>query len=118
MKYIYKCKNCSECVYKDICTKSKGNKQLHVATDFIKLREQFLNNATTEKGILLRMNKLIQVEGAFGVIKQDCSFRKFLMREKTKIELLIISFEYNINKFHNKTLQKRNIELFHKQQIS
>ena len=61
------------------------------------------------------MNRSIQVEGAFAVIKQDYGFRRFLMRgnKKVRIELLIIEFAYNVNKFYNKTLQGRNGKLLH-----
>ena len=63
----------------------------------------------------LRINRSIQVEGAFAVIKQDYGFRRFLMRgnKKVRIELLIMAFSYNVNKLHNKTLQGRNGELLH-----
>ncbi|MBM6821047.1 transposase, partial [Clostridium saudiense] len=66
-------------------------------------------------GIRLRINRSIQVEGAFAVIKQDYGFRRFLMRgnKKVRIELLIMAFAYNVNKLHNKTLQGRNGKLLH-----
>ena len=106
--------------YKSKCTRAKGNKQLHVARNFIRLREKSLENITSEKGILLRMNRSIQVEGAFGVIKQDYGFRRFLMRgmPKVRTEFLLMAFGYNVNKLHSKTLQKRNGKLLHKQQAS
>lgn len=48
------------------------------------------------------MNRSIQVEGAFGVLKQDYGFRRFLMRRNKNIrtEFLILSFGYDINKLH------------------
>lgn len=118
--HVYECENCSGCEYKNKCTKAKGNKQLHVAKNFIRLRNKSLKNITTEKGILLRMNRSIQVEGAFGVIKEDYGYRRFLMRgtPKVRTEFLLMAFGYNVNKLHNKTLQKRNGELLHKQQAS
>lgn len=118
--HVYECENCSGCEYKSKCTKAKGNKQLHVAKNFIRLRNNSLKNITTEKGILLRMNRSIQVEGAFGVIKEDYGYRRFLMRgtPKVRTEFLLMAFGYNVNKLHNKTLQKRNGELLHKQQAS
>ena len=63
------------------------------------------------------MNRSIQVEGAFGVLKQDYGFRRFLLRGKNnvKIEVMLMAFAYDINKLHNKTKQKRNGELLHKQ---
>ena len=119
-KSIYECEDCSKCEYKSRCTRAKGNKQLHVARNFIRLREKSLENITSEKGIILRMNRSIQVEGAFGVIKQDYGFRRFLMRgmPKVRTEFLLMAFGYNVNKLHSKTLQKRNGKLLHKQQAS
>jgi len=40
----------------------------------------------TDEGILLRVNRSIQVEGAFGVLKQDMSFRRFLLRGQVKVQ--------------------------------
>ena len=56
------------------------------------------------------MNRSIQVEGAFGVIKEDYGFRRFLLRDKANIktEMILLAFGYNINKLYNKTIQKRN----------
>lgn len=50
------------------------------------------------------MNRSIQVEGAFGVLKNDYEFQRFLLRGKTKVklEILLLSFGYNINKLHAK----------------
>lgn len=117
---IYECEKCDGCKYKYKCTKAKGNKQIYVAKNFMRLRKKSLKNITTPKGILLRMNRSIQVEGAFGVIKQDYSFRRFFMRGNIKVrtEFLLMAFGYNVNKLHNKTLQKRNGELLYKQQVS
>ena len=112
---IYECESCLGCEYKNKCTKAKNNRQLHVPKEFLRLRSESLANITTKEGIRLRINRSIQVEGAFAVIKQDYGFRRFLMRgnKKVKIELLIMAFAYNVNKLHNKTLQGRNGELLH-----
>ncbi|ALP91538.1 IS1182 family transposase [Klebsiella pneumoniae] len=117
---IYECEDCDGCEYKSICTKAKGNKQIHVAKNFMRLRTNSLKNITTPKGILLRMNRSIQVEGAFGVIKQDYGFRRFFMRGNIKVrtEFLLMAFGYNVNKLYHKTIQNRNGELLHKQQAS
>lgn len=117
---IYECEKCDGCEYKYKCTKAKGNKQIYAAKNFMRLRKKSLKNITTPKGILLRMNRSIQVEGAFGVIKQDYSFRRFFMRGNVNVrtEFLLMAFGYNVNKLHNKTLQKRNGELLYKQQVS
>lgn len=116
--HIYESESCLDCEYKSKCTKAKGNRQVHVAKNFIRLRAQSLENITSDEGIILRMNRSIQVEGAFGVIKENFSFRRFLLRGniKVRIEFLLMAFSYNINKLHNKTMQGRNGKLLHKQQ--
>ena len=48
----------------------------------VPLREESLANISTEFGAQLRINRSIQVEGAFGILKQDYGFRRFLMRGK------------------------------------
>ncbi len=58
----------------------------------------------SEKGILYRMNRSIQVEGAVGVLKNDYEFQRFLLRGKTKVklEILLLCMGYNLNKLHAK----------------
>jgi len=106
---IYECENCADCEHKSLCTKAKGNKQMQVATNFIKLREKSLLNITSEKGIKLRINRSIQVEGAFGVIKEDYGFRRFLLRGKmnVKTEFMLVCFAFNLNKLHKKIIENR-----------
>lgn len=84
---------------------------------FIAQRAQTLARITSEQGILLRMNRSIQSEGAFGVIKQNYAFRQFLLRGQGKVstEICLISMAYNINKFHAKIQQNRTgTQLFEK----
>ena len=56
-------------------------------------------NILSEKGILYWMNRSIQVEGAFGVLKNDYEFQRFLLRGKTKVklEILLLCMGYNLN---------------------
>ena len=70
---------------------------------------------TTKEGILLRQNRSIQVEGAFGVIKQDMGFRRFLLRGQVKVEteFLLLAFAFNINKLHKKIQSNRCGEYLH-----
>ena len=117
---IYESESCDECPYKNKCTKAKGNKRLHVSKDFIKKRKESLNNITTPEGKLLRVNRSIQVEGAFGVLKQDYGFRRFLLRGKKNIktEFMLLSFGYNIQKLFNKGIQNRKGILLHEMKIA
>ena len=55
------------------------------------------------------MNRSIQSEGAFGVIKQNYAFRQFLLRGNRKVsaEIFLLSMAYNVNKLHAKIQQNR-----------
>lgn len=55
------------------------------------------------------MNRSIQVEGAFGVLKNDYEFQRFLLRGKTKVKLkiLLLCMGYNLNKLHSKIQKER-----------
>jgi hypothetical protein len=48
-------------------------------------REASRANITSEEGILLRVNRSIQAEGAFGGTKEDGRFRRFMTRGKAGV---------------------------------
>lgn len=106
----YECEDCRDCPYKKKCTRAKGNRKLQVSKKFIAQRKASLERITSPKGILLRMNRSIQSEGAFGVIKQNYGFRQFLLRGNAKVsaEIMLLAMAYNINKLHSKIQQNRS----------
>ena len=106
---VYECESCNGCIYKEKCTKAKGNKKLYVSKNFIEQRQLSYENIMSEIGTQYRMNRSIQVEGAFGVLKNDYEFQRFLLRGKTKVklEILLLCFGYNINKLHAKIQNER-----------
>lgn len=116
VKTIYSCAHCDGCQHKERCLKGnskqpleKRSKNLEVSKNFHRQRKEMESRITTEEGIMLRVNRSIQVEGAFGVLKQDMGFRRFLLRGKIKVEtaFLLIAMAYNINKLHNKIQANR-----------
>lgn len=71
--------------------------------------EESLKNILSLQGRQYRMNRSIQIEGAFGVLKYDYGFRRFLTCGKTnvKTEFLLLCMGYNINKLHAKIQNDR-----------
>ena len=59
---------------------------------------------STEEGILLCVNRSIQSEGIFAMIKEDMNFRRFLTRGKSNVmvEWYLVSMAYNLLKLHHK----------------
>jgi transposase len=106
---IYECESCEDCPHKSKCTKAKGNRRMEVSKTFVRNRQKSLENLTSEMGIKLRINRSIQSEGAFGVLKQDRQFNRFLTRgtKNVKTELLLLCFGYNMNKLHAKIQNER-----------
>lgn len=105
----YECENCDNCSYKSKCTKAKGNRQMQVSKNFIEKRQKSYENIVSEEGIVLRINRSIQVEGAFGVLKEDRGFKRFLTRgtENVTTEMLLLCFSYNVEKLHAKIQNSR-----------
>ena len=111
-KNIYQCEECSGCPYKKECIKGNNcktpmeerNKVLSVAKTFLKYRKEDLERILSEEGILLRINRSIQVEGSFGELKQDMQFRRYLSRGTSKVlaESVLLVMAKNVNKLHNK----------------
>ena len=103
--------DCAGCSHKARCIKGRSdtpleqrNKNLHVSKRFQRQRAAAEQRINTDEGMILRRNRSIQVEGAFGVLKQDMGFRRFLLRGQVKVqtELLLLAMAFNVNKLHNK----------------
>ena len=105
----YECEDCAGCPHKKNCTRAKGNRKMRLSKTFLRQRRESMERITSPTGVLLRINRSIQVEGAFGVIKQDYGFRQFLLRgnKKVRTEMFLVAFAYNINKLHNKIQANR-----------
>jgi transposase len=106
---VYECESCDGCPLKEKCTKAKGNRQMQVSKTFIAKRAISLENVSSDMGIILRVNRSIQSEGSFGVLKQDRQFTRFLTRgtQNVKTETLLMCLGYNINKLHAKIQSER-----------
>ena len=65
---------------------------------------EVLSNLNSIQGALLRMNRSIQAEGTFGVIKYDRDYDRIVRRglKSVKLEILLISIGFNLYKYHNK----------------
>lgn len=59
-----------------------------------------MNNLNSTKGALLRMNKSIQAEGAFGIIKWNREYKRARRRglKGVNFELALISCGFNLHK--------------------
>lgn len=118
IKSYYICENCEDCFHREKCYKGKyENRKIVFSKKMARQKAEATERITTEEGIILRINRSIQVEGAFGVVKQDCDFRRFLTRgkPKAKTQFFLLAFAFDIKKLWNRTLGKRlGVDLFKK----
>ncbi len=114
---VYSCKECTGCPLKEKCIRASGsrkpleerNKVLYVSKRFASQREAMEEKINSEQGKLLRVNRSIQAEGVFAMVKEDMSFRRFLLRGAVKVEVewTLLSMAYNILKLHHKIQTNR-----------
>lgn len=113
---VYRAEDCTNCSLRNKCYSSKKTyKEIKVSLRFLEQRKLSTENILSEQGIKLRVNRSIQVEGAFGVIKQDMGFRRFLTRgkRKTETQFYLIALAYNILKLQSRKENHRfNQELY------
>jgi transposase len=119
---VYECEDCEECPVRQNCTKAKveNNKKIEVSKKMAGYREESYSNILSETGIDLRMNRSIQVEGAFGVLKENYGLRRFLHRGEGKVtvEFLLLAFAYNVKKLHSKIQNKRLGSQLHERKVA
>ena len=62
----------------------------------------------TEEGTEMKIQRSVQVEGAFGVIKQNFGFTRFHRKglKNVKMEFLLVCLGYNLKKFHLARIRK------------
>ena len=101
---IYECENCEGCPHRSECCKGKGNRSIRMNRELSSFHEEVINNLESIHGALLCMNRSIQSEGTFGVIKWDRSYKRLFRRGKENVllELTLISCGFNLYKYHNK----------------
>ena len=108
---IYECVDCSNCPFKDKCRKSSGNRKISLNHELTSYHQEVIDNLESIHGALLRMNRSIQAEGTFGIIKQDRSYKRIVRRglNRVKLEIYLISIGHNLYKYYNKLNRTTNI---------
>lgn len=102
---LYECESCEGCPYKaECCRSAKGNRTVRINRELTSFHGEVISNLESIHGALLCMNRSIQSEGTFGIIKWNRSYKRFFRRGKENVilEFTLISCGYNLYKYHNK----------------
>ena len=102
---FYRVENCRRCAFKPYCMKTLKDKGSQTRTfeashELYVFRNEAIKNLLSPKGIEMRINRSSQVEGAFGVIKQDMDYERVRRRglENVSAECMLVCLGYNIRK--------------------
>ena len=106
---MYQCEDCSGCQLKEQCCKCEGNRVVRINEELTKFHQEVLHNLNSVHGALLRMNRSIQAEGAFGIIKWNRSYKRARRRglKGVILEISMISCGFNLHKYHLKQSAKQ-----------
>ncbi len=103
---LYKFVGCNNCNYAYICKKNLKNKTqdyrlYELIPEYELLKEEARKNLQSPKGIEIRINRSIQVEGAFGQIKNNMNYDRIRRRglEKVSCEIMLMCLGANIRKY-------------------
>ncbi len=107
----YQCEDCTNCKLKSKCHASKDNRIITLNDELTSFHKEVINNLQSSQGSLLRMNRSIQVEGTFGILKHDRKYKRIVRKglESVKLEIFLVSIGHNLYKLHNKLNRKTDM---------
>lgn len=88
----------------ELAKEKKAPKTIGYNPILLEFQDKVKENLESEHGNTLRINRSIQVEGAFGDIKHNMEYDRIQRRGQQNVEneLYLICIGYNLRKFHNK----------------
>ena len=85
---------------KGMSDKESNERIFEINEEYALMKQETFDRLLTPEGVAMRVNRSCQVEGAFGVIKEDMKFTRLERTEKENVEaeLIMIYLGYNIRK--------------------
>ena len=68
---VYECEDCAGCPFVERCKKTDKNRKVRINQELTAMYQEVVKNLESIQGALLRMNRSIQAEGIFGIMKND-----------------------------------------------
>lgn len=103
---FYKWTNCNDCNYSHKCKeflkdKTKDYRTREISIDYELYKDKARNNLLSTKGIQIRVNRSIQVEGTFGQIKQNMNYDRIRRRglKSVSCEIMLMCLGVNIRRY-------------------
>jgi transposase len=99
---LYTAEDCRWCRQRKACHRSKSNRRIEINPVLLKYKKKVSANLKSEKGLLLRSKRPVDVESVFGHIKHNRGFKRFLLRgmENVTTEWGLVSIAHNFFKMN------------------
>lgn len=96
----YQAKNCDACPLRGPCFKGKGNRMVSINHQLRRYKAKARQLLESEKGIMHRKKRGVEVEAVFGMVKHNRGFRRFMLKglEKVEIETGLLAIAHNLAK--------------------
>ena len=106
---LYECEDCSGCPYAEKCKKTDKNRTIRINQELTAMHQEVIENLESIHGALLRMNRSIQAECTFGIMKNDRWYKRIVRRgiNSVKLEILLVAIGHNLYKYQNKKMRNR-----------
>ena len=90
--------------YAEQCKKTDKNRTVRINRELTAMHQEVIENLESIQGALLRMNRSIQAEGTFGIMKNDRWYKRIVRRgiKSVLLEVFLVSIGHNLYKYHNK----------------
>lgn len=97
----YQARNCAGCPLNGVCHKAKGDRIIEVNHRLNQLKAKARQLLTSEEGLHHRSTRPVEVESAFGNLKQNKGFTRFMLRglDKVSLEIGLLSTAINLTKW-------------------
>lgn len=99
---FFKVEGCNDCLFKSYCKRflklqDEDFKIFEVVKDLQNYKQEATENLLSPRGIEIRVNRSIQVEGVFGIIKQDYKRTRFNRRGLNKVSTETMLYFLGLN---------------------
>ena len=116
---LYECEDCSGCPYANKCKKTDKNRTVRINHELTSMHQEVIENLESIHGALLRMNRSIQAEGTFGIMKSDRWYKRIVRRgiHSVKLEVLLVAIGHNLYKYQKKKDEKQSCRIDSKKEF-
>lgn len=105
----YQCEDCTNCPVAKLCKKSEGNRNIAVNPVLFELQDLAKANLDSPRGITLRVQRSIQSESTFDILKYNWGKQRFTRHGTINVEneLFLLAIGFNLMKYHQKKMRKK-----------